>query len=318
MARVIYCSATGVPEPRNMAFMNRLGLWGTGTPFEGFNAYLKFLDNIGNGGAEMYAIYLKKQGQMLSRTLSYAGADFQLIDGVMDEEVRIAYEKGTKMFDRMLGFLETDRIPALQEADDARKQRARIQGELPHNELLDDILVDSDSDYEDEIEEERLKRRKLRAKTAKSTKTLFFGSHLRFFQALCVCAKVPKAIEVAKEAIQDGHSVVLGLQATGEARTKDAVDGIEKNEEVRWSEGGGGGEQRGDERSEAQRDVGCNPVTSVSAPLIVMLSFRSAHTNRPLLVASLTTDWGDRDRRLCQRPQGDPAPHPLLPLPFAS
>jgi hypothetical protein len=27
---------------------------------------------------------------------------------------------------------------------------------------------------------------------------------------------VPKAIEVAKQAIEDGNSVVLGLQATGE------------------------------------------------------------------------------------------------------
>jgi hypothetical protein len=36
---------------------------------------------------------------------------------------------------------------------------------------------------------------------------------------------VPKAIEVAKQAIEDGNSVVLGLQATGEARTKDAVEG---------------------------------------------------------------------------------------------
>jgi hypothetical protein len=41
---------------------------------------------------------------------------------------------------------------------------------------------------------------------------------------------VPKAIEVAKQAIKDGNSVVLGLQATGEARTKDAVEGVAANE----------------------------------------------------------------------------------------
>ena len=34
-ARVIYASATGASEPRNMAYMVRLGLWGQGTPFRG-------------------------------------------------------------------------------------------------------------------------------------------------------------------------------------------------------------------------------------------------------------------------------------------
>ena len=31
-ARVVYCSATGASEPRNLAYMTRLGLWGPGIP----------------------------------------------------------------------------------------------------------------------------------------------------------------------------------------------------------------------------------------------------------------------------------------------
>ena len=34
-ARIIYASATGASEPRNMAYMVRLGLWGQGTSFRG-------------------------------------------------------------------------------------------------------------------------------------------------------------------------------------------------------------------------------------------------------------------------------------------
>ena len=34
-ARVVYASATGASEPRNMAYMVRLGLWGDETPFRG-------------------------------------------------------------------------------------------------------------------------------------------------------------------------------------------------------------------------------------------------------------------------------------------
>lgn len=32
-ARILYCSATGASEPGNMCYMNRLGLWGEGSPF---------------------------------------------------------------------------------------------------------------------------------------------------------------------------------------------------------------------------------------------------------------------------------------------
>lgn len=31
-ARVVYCSATGASEPRNLGYMERLGLWGPGNP----------------------------------------------------------------------------------------------------------------------------------------------------------------------------------------------------------------------------------------------------------------------------------------------
>lgn len=39
-ARVVYASATGASEPRNMAYMVRLGMWGQGTPFENFNDFI--------------------------------------------------------------------------------------------------------------------------------------------------------------------------------------------------------------------------------------------------------------------------------------
>lgn len=35
-ARVVYASATGASEPKNMAYMVRLGIWGKGTAFKEF------------------------------------------------------------------------------------------------------------------------------------------------------------------------------------------------------------------------------------------------------------------------------------------
>lgn len=43
-ARVVYSSATGASEPRNMAYMVRLGLWGIETAFRTFNEFEKTVD----------------------------------------------------------------------------------------------------------------------------------------------------------------------------------------------------------------------------------------------------------------------------------
>lgn len=39
-ARIVYASATGASEPRNMGYMVRLGLWGEGTQFKDFAQFL--------------------------------------------------------------------------------------------------------------------------------------------------------------------------------------------------------------------------------------------------------------------------------------
>lgn len=43
-ARIIYASATGASEPRNMAYMTRLGLWGKDTPFKDFFEFTSSID----------------------------------------------------------------------------------------------------------------------------------------------------------------------------------------------------------------------------------------------------------------------------------
>lgn len=37
---MVYCSATGASEPRNMGYMTRLGLWGHGTSFTDLSNFL--------------------------------------------------------------------------------------------------------------------------------------------------------------------------------------------------------------------------------------------------------------------------------------
>eukprot|EP00953_Heterococcus_sp_UTEX-ZZ885_P037393 19213-Heterococcus_DN1.PRE.1 len=55
-ARVVYCSATGASEPRNLGYMSRLGLWGAGSPFpDGFKSLLDAVDSKGVGAMELLA-----------------------------------------------------------------------------------------------------------------------------------------------------------------------------------------------------------------------------------------------------------------------
>jgi hypothetical protein len=48
LARVVYCSATDASSLENMAYMQRLGLWGENTAFADFNA---FKSSVADGGA---------------------------------------------------------------------------------------------------------------------------------------------------------------------------------------------------------------------------------------------------------------------------
>ncbi|XP_033117655.1 protein strawberry notch homolog 1-like, partial [Anneissia japonica] len=43
-ARIVYCSATGASEPKNMAYMTRLGLWGKSTPFPEFPSFIQAVE----------------------------------------------------------------------------------------------------------------------------------------------------------------------------------------------------------------------------------------------------------------------------------
>ena len=78
-ARVVYCSATGVTELSNLAYCERLGLWGEGLPFPSFD---KFHQNASKRGVfflEMLAMELKRSGSYVSRGLSFVQAEFETL-----------------------------------------------------------------------------------------------------------------------------------------------------------------------------------------------------------------------------------------------
>ena len=73
-ARIVYCSATGASEPINMSYMDRLGLWGAGTPFPlGFEQFQVAVERGKLGMMELVSMHLRKEGTYICRTLSFSG-----------------------------------------------------------------------------------------------------------------------------------------------------------------------------------------------------------------------------------------------------
>ncbi|XP_070619296.1 protein strawberry notch homolog 1 isoform X1 [Erythrolamprus reginae] len=97
-ARVIYASATGASEPRNMAYMNRLGIWGEGTPFREFSDFIQAVERRGVGAMEIVAMDMKLRGMYIARQLSFSGVTFKIDEVHLSQHYVKMYNKSVKMW----------------------------------------------------------------------------------------------------------------------------------------------------------------------------------------------------------------------------
>jgi hypothetical protein len=251
-ARVVYCSATGASEPRNMAYMSRLGLWGVGTAFpgsaeeddgiKGFPGFLSTLERRGMAAMELVATDLKRMGAYVCRSLSYEGAEFELVEEILDEKWERMYDDAAKFWLQLRQLL----ADAVEKYPDGQPdKKLGLGGKYDHESSgggmwADDWITDSDSsddgenpDADDDEEPKRGNAAKKKGKAGKKkSKKLapkvvwryFWSSHQRFFRHLCVAAKVPCVVRLTQQATSEGKCVVIGMQSTGEARTLEMVN----------------------------------------------------------------------------------------------
>lgn len=175
-ARIIYCSATGASEPRNMGYMVRLGLWGAGTSFSNFREFLGALEKGGVGALELVAMDMKTRGMYVCRTLSYKGAEFEVVEAPLEAKMMDMYKKAAEFW----ADLRVELLAASAFLNEEKKPLSQLW-------------------------------------------RLYWASHQRFFSHMCMSAKVPAAVRLAKQALMENKCVVIGLQSTGEARTEEAV-----------------------------------------------------------------------------------------------
>ena len=93
-AKLVYSSATGASEPRNLAYMHRLGIGGVGNTDE----LVKMLVEANTDALELAAMSLKSAGAYLGRTLSYDGAEFDLVRVKLERSFSIMYDRGAQVW----------------------------------------------------------------------------------------------------------------------------------------------------------------------------------------------------------------------------
>ena len=182
--------------------MTRLGLWGPASPFPSADAeegesnkmaiqnFIKTCESRGVGAMELCALHLKREGALLCRTLSYAGAEFSVVEASLTPEQIETYDASAQLWQMLY----------------TRMERKLAKMELWVNEALDP------RDMENRKEEFKDARQNYRSQ--------LWSGHLRFFRSLITAMKVPKLVELAKTALAEDKCVVIGLQSTGEAHAK--------------------------------------------------------------------------------------------------
>jgi hypothetical protein len=182
--RVVYSSATGATDVRNMAYMTRLGLWGPGTSFfGGFTEFLSEIESGGVGAMEMVSRDMKSLGMYLSGSISFGtdprsgkAVEYRERVHTLTREQRTMYDAAAAAWRIILQ--DIDRALAITNAS----PRARAQA-----------------------------------------LNKFWGDHQRFFRQVICAFKVPSVLDEAESALRNDKSAVISLVGTGEARTREQV-----------------------------------------------------------------------------------------------
>uniref|UniRef100_UPI00124C0F4C strawberry notch family protein n=1 Tax=Gemmobacter serpentinus TaxID=2652247 RepID=UPI00124C0F4C len=177
-ARVVYVSATGATSVHNLAYAQRLGLWG-GEDFP-FATRAEFVEAIEAGGVaamEVLARDLRSLGLYTARSLSYDGVEYEMLEHALTPEQRGIYDAYAGAF-----AIIHNNLTAAMEA-------ANITGE---NGTLN-----------------------RQAKSA--ARSAFESAKQRFFGHLLTSMKTPTLIASIEADLAAGYAAVIQIVSTGEA-----------------------------------------------------------------------------------------------------
>lgn len=177
-ARVVYVSATGATTVENLAYAQRLGLWGSDDfPFASRADFVSAMQEGGIATMEVLARDLKALGLYASRSLSYEGVIVDVLEHPLTDAQTRIYDAYARAFQ----IIHTHLNEAL--------KAANVTGS-----------------------EGTLNRQ---AKAA--ARSAFESNKQRFFSHLITAMKVPTLIRSIEQDLASGHAAVIQLVTTSEA-----------------------------------------------------------------------------------------------------
>ncbi|QHO77636.1 methylase [Bradyrhizobium sp. CCBAU 051011] len=177
-ARVVYVSATGATTVHNLAYAQRLGLWGSEDfPFATRAEFVEAIEQGGVAAMEVLARDLKALGLYAARSLSYDGVEYELVEHELTaEQIRI-YDAYAGAFSVIHNNLN------------AAMRAANITGETGT----------------------------LNAQAKSAARSAFESAKQRFFGHLLTSMKTPSLICSIERDLHQGHAAVIQIVSTGEA-----------------------------------------------------------------------------------------------------
>ena len=180
-ARVVYVSATGATNVESLAYAERLGLWGAADfPFPTRSEFIAAIEDGGVAAMEVLARDLKALGLYASRSLSFEGVEYDIVEHrLTDEQIRI-YDAYAEAFQVIHNHL------------DAAMQAAGITGATGT----------------------------LNRNAKAAARSAFESSKQRFFNHLLISMKTPSLLKSVEDDLKAGHAAIIQIVSTGEALTE--------------------------------------------------------------------------------------------------
>ena len=180
-ARVVYVSATGASEVESLAYAERLGLWGSADfPFATRSEFIAAVEDGGVATMEVLARDLKAMGLYASRSLSFEGVGYEILEHALTEEQIRIYDSYAEAY------------------------------QVIHNRLdqaLEACCITSPSGT-------------LNKNAKAAARSAFESTKQRFFNHLLTSMKTPTLIGTINQDVAGGHAAIVQLISTGQSITE--------------------------------------------------------------------------------------------------
>jgi predicted RNA methylase len=192
-ARVLYVSATGATEVMNLAYAERLGLWGDRTPFPKSQDFVTSISAGGITAMEMVAMNLKASGSYMARSLAYDDITVDRLTHELTPEQRTVY-------DELAGAWQI--------------VQRNIEAAMAATHVVDENGVTLNSDAKAHI------------------RSALWGTNQRFWNQIVTAMQMPSLISALEKDLAAGRAPIIQLVNTNEAAQERAIGRIEEDDSL--------------------------------------------------------------------------------------